>query len=140
MALTKKQEEFARLVALDGLNYSDAYRKVYDTQATPSVLWANACKVAKNDKVATRIKELIENQLKEQLRTKEESARRLAKISDQAFAESLSEQTWQGRASARATAIKAEQQLGKIMGFETPTKIESKIEIIFADEIEEFGK
>ncbi|MFC6639573.1 hypothetical protein GV827_12360 [Sulfitobacter sp. JBTF-M27] len=57
--LTEKQERFAHLVA-DGMNFSAAYRDVYDAQdmSQPSV-WREAHRVSRNEKVAMRIAELV---------------------------------------------------------------------------------
>ena len=61
MALTSKQELFSTLVALDGLNPSEAYRQAYDTNPKlQSSIHEQSSKLMSNDKVATRIKELSE--------------------------------------------------------------------------------
>ena len=67
MGLTVKQETFSKLVALDGLNPSEAYRKAYDTNPiNQSSIHEQASKLMSNNKVATRINELkatIENEI-----------------------------------------------------------------------------
>ena len=67
MGLTVKQETFSKLVALDGLNPSEAYRKAYDTNPiNQSSIHEQASKLMSNNKVSTRIKELkdtIENEI-----------------------------------------------------------------------------
>ena len=67
MGLTAKQETFSKLVALDGLNPSEAYRKAYDTNPiNQSSIHEQASKLMSNNKVATRINELkatIENEI-----------------------------------------------------------------------------
>ena len=61
MGLTTKQELFSKLVALDGLNPSEAYRQAYDTNPKlQSSIHEQSSKLMSNDKVATRIKELSE--------------------------------------------------------------------------------
>ena len=61
MGLTSKQELFSKLVALDGLNPSEAYRQAYDTNPKlQSSIHEQSSKLMSNDKVATRIKELSE--------------------------------------------------------------------------------
>ncbi|MDU8943492.1 terminase small subunit [Ovoidimarina sediminis] len=57
--LTEKQERFAHLVA-DGLNFSAAYREVYDASgmSQPSV-WREAHRLSRKEKVAMRIAELV---------------------------------------------------------------------------------
>ena len=60
MALTNKQEMFARLIALHGLNQSDAYRLAYnvasDTLATTT--WDDASTLAHHPEVLPRIQQL----------------------------------------------------------------------------------
>ena len=67
MGLTVKQETFSKLVALDGFNPSEAYRKAYDTNPiNQSSIHEQASKLMSNNKVSTRIKELkdtIENEI-----------------------------------------------------------------------------
>ena len=67
MGLTVKQETFSKLVALDGFNPSEAYRKAYDTNPiNQSSIHEQASKLMSNNKVATRINELkatIENEI-----------------------------------------------------------------------------
>ena len=67
MKITAKQETFSKLVALDGLNPSEAYRKAYDTNPiNQSSIHEQASKLMSNNKVSTRIKELkdtIENEI-----------------------------------------------------------------------------
>ena len=67
MGLTTKQETFSKLVALDGLIPSEAYRKAYDTNPiNQSSIHEQASKLMSNTKVATRINELkatIENEI-----------------------------------------------------------------------------
>ena len=57
MPLTNKQEKFARLIALDGLNQSEAYRQAYnvgpDTPGTTT--WDVASELARHSLVAPRI-------------------------------------------------------------------------------------
>ena len=60
-SLTVKQEKFSKLVALDGLNPSEAYRQSYDTNPiNQSSIHEQASKLMSNSKVSTRIKELSE--------------------------------------------------------------------------------
>ena len=61
MKITAKQELFSKLVALDGLNPSEAYRQSYDTNPiNQSSIHEQASKLMSNSKVSTRIKELSE--------------------------------------------------------------------------------
>ena len=56
--LTGKQEAFAKLVAR-GAILSDAYRECYSADnMKSSTLWSEACRLAQNPKVSTRIKDI----------------------------------------------------------------------------------
>ena len=57
MALTNKQEKFARLIALDGLNQSDAYRQAYDVgpDTSPATIADNGYTLAHHTDIAPRI-------------------------------------------------------------------------------------
>jgi hypothetical protein len=58
--LTAKQERFAQLVA-SGEKYSPAYRLSHDANgSSDQTVWVHASQLAANDKVATRIDELVE--------------------------------------------------------------------------------
>ena len=64
--LTDKQENFARCVALKGMNYSDAYRECYDVKTeNPNTIWRTAYGIYKNSKVNARIEELRSIKLEE---------------------------------------------------------------------------
>ena len=58
--LTAKQERFARLVALEGLNQSEAYRQAYNVSpdTLADTVCENASHLASNTNVAPRIQEL----------------------------------------------------------------------------------
>ena len=54
--LTDKQEQFAQLIALQGMNHSQAYREVYSPDnSLESTVWREASILANNPKVTTRI-------------------------------------------------------------------------------------
>ena len=56
--LTAKQEAFAKQVA-GGAVLSDAYRECYAAEGMrDSTIWSEACKLAQNPKVSTRVKAL----------------------------------------------------------------------------------
>jgi len=56
MGLTTKQELFSKLVALDGLSASEAYRQIYDSNpSNQSSIHEQASKLMSNSKVSTRI-------------------------------------------------------------------------------------
>ena len=58
--LTPKQEKFASLIAIEGLNQSEAYRQAYDVSpdSAPRTVWDDASQLAHNTEVAQRIAEL----------------------------------------------------------------------------------
>ena len=57
--LTDQQENFARAIALDGMNQSDAYRACYNTETErQETVWDSASKLASHPEVSQRIKEL----------------------------------------------------------------------------------
>lgn len=57
--LTAKQDNFAQAVALEGMNYSDAYRTCYKAdKMTDKSVWDAASKLASHPEVAQRIEEL----------------------------------------------------------------------------------
>ena len=59
--LTPKQEKFAQSVALENMNYSDAYRSAYNTERmTDKTVNEKASLLKDNDKIKARIKELRE--------------------------------------------------------------------------------
>lgn len=57
--LTPKQEAFAKAIALDGMNYSDAYRSAYNCKRmSDTTINNNAWKLMQDNEITTRIKEL----------------------------------------------------------------------------------
>ena len=56
--LTKRQEDFCRLVAVDGKSYVDAYREAYGSQAVNSTIAPKGSRLAKKDKIKTRMSEM----------------------------------------------------------------------------------
>ena len=57
--LTPKQEHFAKCIAFDGMNYSDAYRAAYNTKKmSDKTVNEKASLLKDNDKVWARIEEL----------------------------------------------------------------------------------
>lgn len=56
---TAKQENFAKCIALDGMNYVDAYRSSYSTKnMSDEAIYVEASNLANSPKIALRIKEL----------------------------------------------------------------------------------
>lgn len=57
--LSPKQEQFAKAIALDGMNYSDAYRSAYNTKRmSDKTIYEKASLLKDKDKIRARIKEL----------------------------------------------------------------------------------
>ena len=57
--LTDQQENFARAIALEGMNQSDAYRACYNTETErQATVWDAASKLANHPEVSKRISEL----------------------------------------------------------------------------------
>lgn len=86
--LTAKQEAFAMQVA-KGAVLSDAYRDCYSAQGMrDSTIWSEACKLAQNPKVSTRVK-AIQAEMEQDRRTIERRReefvlKRLAEEAEQA--------------------------------------------------------
>ena len=81
MPLTAKQEKFARLIALDGLNQSDAYRQAYDTtNYLPSTITEDASRLAANSNVLARIQQLKASLQAEALVTAADLVRELLEV------------------------------------------------------------
>ena len=86
--LTAKQEAFAKQVA-KGAVLSDAYRECYAAEGMrDSTIWSEACKLAQNPKVSTRVK-AIQAEMEEDRRTiarrrEEFVLKRLAEEAEQA--------------------------------------------------------
>lgn len=80
MSLTPKQEAFAQAIA-DGLNQSDAYRKVYDVSESTKqeTIWKRASELMNNGEVTGRVSELHSAIAKKALWTREMSVKALVK-------------------------------------------------------------
>ena len=104
--LTEKQERFAHLVA-DGLNFSAAYREVYDTSemSQPSV-WREAHRLSRNEKVAMRIAELVA--------ARQEEERLQAHMRAYRVTAHLEEMMTSG--ASETTRLRAAELLGKTVG------------------------
>lgn len=74
MELTSQQERFAQEIS-NGKNQSEAYRIAYPKSLKwkDKTVWEKASKIAKDDKVRTRIVELKANLEKKELWTREQS-------------------------------------------------------------------
>lgn len=148
-ALTPKQEKFAQFIAIEGMSQYDAYKTAYNPEsASRKTIDNKAYEMAKKPEIRARIEELrgrsadkmAEKIAEKSIRTKEESLRRLMDIADGAFADTLTTRQWQAAAAARNTAIKAEQQLSKMLGYDAAEKIDATVTITLAAELEEFAE
>lgn len=111
MALTAKQEAFARFLA-SGATQADAYRAAYNAQAMkPETVQNNAYKLLKGNEVATRVAELRQELADKSLWTREQSVAVLAGVV--------------GAADAKhGDMISAVKVLNEMQGFNAPTKHE----------------
>jgi hypothetical protein len=79
--LTDKQENFARAIALDGMNQSDAYRSAYNTEnMSESTIWNEAYLLASHREVSKRINELRTMTLAPKIMTAQERLAWLTEI------------------------------------------------------------
>lgn len=79
--LTPKQEKFAQAVALDGLNYTDAYRSAYNTDTmSDKTVNEKASLLKDNDKIRTRIKELREETMTPKVMSAQKRKERLTEV------------------------------------------------------------
>lgn len=79
--LTPKQEKFARCIALEGMNYSDAYRNSYSTKRmSDKVINDEASKLKDHPDVALRIAELKAEIYTPLIMTASERAEKLTNI------------------------------------------------------------
>lgn len=108
--LTKRQEGFAQSISA-GKTQADAYRENYSTKnMADKTLWAEASLLAKDPKVSIRIEAIKKEIAKEQLWTRLQSIKVLAKIAEEGTTD-----------SSRIAAIK---ELNAMHGFNEPTKVE----------------
>lgn len=83
--LTDKQEKFAQAIAIDGMNYSDAYRHAYSTKnMADKTIWDNASKLKDNTEVAQRIRELKESIVTPKVMSAQKRAEKLTDLAENA--------------------------------------------------------
>ncbi len=117
MTLTPKQEKFCREV-VKGKDYSAAYQAVYNTKRMKDkTVWEEACRLAKNPKVAARIEEL-KGKIEEKLvYSALESFKNLEKIQELALArKKLVLAKGKLNDPDLTNALKAEELKGKLAG------------------------
>ena len=78
--LTAKQEQFVKNI-IDGMSQADAYRSAYDTsRMKDKTVWERASALMKNNKVATRLKELRDQLAKPTIMSAQERLELLTRI------------------------------------------------------------
>jgi phage terminase small subunit len=78
--LTAKQEQFVKNI-IDGMSQADAYRSAYDTsRMKDKTVWERASALMKNNKVATRLKELRDQLAKPTIMTAQERLEFLTEV------------------------------------------------------------
>lgn len=83
MKLTPKQEAFAKAIAFEGMNNTEAYRSVYSTNSmSDKTIWEEASKLANSPKVATRIKELAKEMDSPRIMTATKRRERLTEFAE----------------------------------------------------------
>lgn len=108
MALTPKQEKFAQLVA-SGTNQSDAYRQAYNAEnMTYASVNRQAHAVAQNSNVASRVKELQKPIIEAHRFTLDSYIKRMNELCEISLS-----------AEDNSAAIKALENVGKVLGFYT---------------------
>jgi phage terminase small subunit len=81
--MTPKQEQFAQAVAVEGLNYSEAYRACYKTEKmTDKSIWDAASKLASHSEVSQRILELREAVLTPKIMSAQKRREKLTKLAE----------------------------------------------------------
>ena len=120
--LTPKQESFAFLVGYEKKTYTDAYREAYDTEKMKTdTIYVAASKLAKSDKVSTRIDEFRVDKLKEEKRkfkwTLTEAEAKLNKVIEKSLAdlEAAEDKELLTHPSTNDAIIKAVEALNAIM-------------------------
>ena len=107
--LTAKQESFAQKVAAGSI-LSDAYRESYAAEnMADKTVWSEACRLAQNPKVATRIKAIQDE--------KEQSRRVIALRREEYVLKRLQEEAEQ--AETDGSRVRALELLGKTVGLFT---------------------
>lgn len=81
--LTAKQENFAQAVAVEGMNYSEAYRTYYKTdRMSDKSVWDAASKLASHPEVSQRIEALKSEVITPKIMSAQKRAERLTEIAN----------------------------------------------------------
>lgn len=104
--MTTQRETFARLIALEGYNASDAYREAYNSKAQPHSVHVSASQLLAEPEMRLRVDSLRQRQVDRSIVTREGHLRRLAELGDMAAA-----------AGQFGPAVTAENLRGKVEGF-----------------------
>lgn len=111
MTLTAKQEKFCQCIA-DGMNQSEAYRAAYSAgNMKAETVQSKACVLAKDGKVAARLRELRGALAASLVWTREQSVEVLAEIA-------------RGMESKPGEKVSAVKELNSMHGFNEATKLD----------------
>ena len=139
-----QQENFARAVA-SGMSQADAYRKSYKVKATikQDTVYMLASRLAAQDKIATRIKEIRvdygdntpltsrDEQLEKMLQLQSIAATHLQKVVKRLDADGNETEEATFNRSAADTIIKCAEVINKMCGYNEPDKVDTTLKIEF---------
>lgn len=127
--LTAKQDNFAQAVALDGMNYSEAYRTYYKTdKMTDKSVWDAASKLASHPEVSQRIEELKKELVNKKIMTAQERLEWLTEV-----VRSVHEKT-ENRLKAADIMNKMQGEYVQKIAAEVQTETTINIELVDDDE------
>ncbi len=114
--LTPQQENFAKNIALEEMNYADAYRSAYNTEnMQDSTIYTEASLLKDNPKVAKRIQELRDNLAEPQILSAKERLKWLSSLI-------------QSEEETTRDKLSASDQMNKMQG-EYITKLEGEVKV-----------
>lgn len=127
--LTAKQDNFAQAVALDGMNYSEAYRTYYKTdKMTDKSVWDAASKLASHPEVSQRIEELKKELVNKKIMSAQERLEWLTEV-----VRSVHEKT-ENRLKAADIMNKMQGEYVQKIAAEVQTETTINIELVDDDE------
>lgn len=120
--LTAKQEKFAQAVVLDEMNYTDAYRSVYDTsRMTDKTANEKASRLAADDKVRARMAELRESLAAPKIMSAQQRLEWLSRVI-------------QSEEESTRDRLSASDQMNKMQG-EYVTKVEGNLNVVKLEDL-----
>ena len=120
--LTPKQEKFAQAVVLDEMNYTDAYRSVYDvSRMTDKTVNEKASRLASDDKVRARMQELRESLASPKIMSAQERLEWLSSVI-------------QSEEESTRDKLSASDQMNKMQG-EYLTKVEGNLNVVKLEDL-----